>query len=265
MEKYYDLFKRIKEGSPELINEYPLYYKEAADLYDQIIMENSDVKYFINEALLFDGPVLELCCGSGRLTLELLKMGMKVTAVDLSIDMLENLKAKFKNRRYKKFEKNIEIVNADMTKLELDKKFKFIMIGATSIRLLEEDFSEFFDKMYDLLDDGGCFIFDFEDLPVEKEKGEESQPMSVIDLVGKENKLILVFMLRVINHIKERAFVNFMRVTVGTEEKVLLSHTNYRMFGVEDIKNDVKRSKFKSYEIISIANSNSYICKMVKK
>lgn len=265
MEKYYNFFKRVKEISPEIINEYPLYHKEAADLYDQIIVENNDLEYFINEASLVEGPILELCCGSGRLTLELLKIGMKITAVDLSLDMLENLKIKLKNRRYKKFVKNIEMVNADITKLKLDKKFKLIMIGATSIRLVEEDFCEFFDKMYDLLDYNGCFLFDFEDLPIDKQKGEISEPISVVDLVNEENELALVFILRVINNIKERAFVNFMRIIPGKEEKVLLSHTNYRLFGVEDIENASKRSKFKSCEILRVPNSNSCYCKMIKK
>ncbi|AGX41352.1 class I SAM-dependent methyltransferase [Clostridium saccharobutylicum] len=266
MNRYYGIFKKIKDSCPELINEYPLYYKEAADLYDQLSVDNNDVSFVMQQALMFGGPILELCSGSGRLTLPLLKLGLKITAVDLSDDMLSNLEAQLtKSKKYARLKKNLTIVSEDMTKLELNEKFNLIIIGATSIRLVEDDFAEFFNKMYELLNEGGCLFFDFENIPINKNENDAPEPMAVVDLPDKEKKLSLVCVQRIVNHQEERAFVNFLRVIPGSEEKVLLSYTEYRIFGIEDIKSAVERSNFGSCEMNNIPNSNTYFCKMVKK
>ena len=266
MNRYYGVFKRIKENYPELINEYPLYYKEAADLYDCLIFNNRDADFFIQQALVHGGSALELGCGSGRITLPFLKAGLKVTAVDLSEDMLSNLEENLNNRKYSRVRKNLTVVKGDMTKLELDnKKYNIIIIGATSIRLVDENFEDFFNDMYELLDEGGCLVFDFEDLPMKDSTEQLVEPMIVMDYMNKDNKLSLIYMQRIFEYKEKRAFVNAMRVVPVSEEKILLSHIDYRIFGMEDLKHAAEKSKFGSCEIIEVPEYDNYFCKMIKK
>lgn len=265
MKRYYGMFERIKENYPESLKECPLYYKEAADFYDQIAISYDDYPMFLNLALSFRGPILELCCGSGRITIPLLKAGFIITAVDLSDDMINNMKRKLENKkRYKKILSNLTLINEDMTKLNIKQKFNLIIIGATSIRLMDDDFSEFFNSMYELLNCGGCLFFNFEDIPLSKELKEVQTPMFTVDLEDDDKRLSLISMQRILNYEERRATVNFLKVLPSCNEKMLLSYTDYRIFGSEDIKEAVKKSKFKSCEIIPIENSNDYFCKMIK-
>lgn len=265
MEKYYGLFKRVKENYPEFVNECPLYYEEAAELYDQISMAYDHYDdYFYEQAVLSGGPVLELCCGSGRITMKLAKAGFDITAVDLSEDMLANLKQQLEGN-YRRVKKNVKFIAADMNKLELEERFNLIIIGATSIRLMENDFTAFFNKMYDLLKDGGSLFFDFEDMPILTNKGIEEGPMTVCDLKDRAGRLSILCMQRSINYSEKRAFVDFLKITHGTEGKALLSHTDYRIFGAEDIKRAAVASAFGSCIITKSQDQNNNFCKMVRK
>lgn len=266
MKKYYGIFERIKSHYPESINEHPFYYKEGADLYDQISVEYDDYPMFLQQAVILGGPVLELCCGSGRITLPLVKAGFKITAVDLSEDMLSNLRLQLgKSKRYERFKHNVSLVCQDMTELDLKETYNLIIIGATSIRLMENDFAVFFNQMYELLISGGCLFFNFENLPIQKNKNEIENPIGIIDFENKNGKLSLVCLQRFINYPEKRATVNFIKVVPGVEEKILLSQTDYRIFGVEDIVNAAKNSTFGTCEIIPVLNSDNYFCKMIKK
>ena len=61
-------------------------------------------RYLCKRLPFMAGPVLDLCCGSGRLTIPVAKLGMDVTGVDLSGDMLAQLEENLnvKNKRLKK-------------------------------------------------------------------------------------------------------------------------------------------------------------------
>lgn len=266
MEKYFEIFDQIRNEYPDKIIEHPLYYKEAAALYDKIAVSYDDYQMFLQQALIFNGPILELCCGSGRITLPLLKAGFKITAVDLSEDMLANMKNTISDsKRYIKVKDNISIVKGDMIKLDLKETYNLIIIGATSIRLMEKNFTEFFNDMYKLLNEGGCFYFNFEDLPIRNNKKEKVEPLSMGALKDNTNDLNLLVLQRKINYADNRAFVNFISISTGTGKKLLLSHTDYRIFGVDDIMNAARESLFGECEIIPVANTNTYFCRLIKK
>lgn len=264
MNKYYGVFQILKENYPQSINECPLYYKEAAKFYDRIAITYDDYPMFQEQAILHGGPILELCCGSGRLTLPLAKAGFKITAVDLSEDMLSTLQSSL-YRKYRRVKDNVTYVQADMTKLELDEKFNFIMIGATSIRLMENDFTDFFNQMYDLLNPNGCFYFNFEDLPIKNDVDIVNEPLYMGVFDDANGNPVIVNMLRIFQYSEKRATVNFISFSPDTDEKMLLSHTEYRIFGIDDIKESAEKSAFGKCEIIPTKEQGNYFCKMVKR
>ena len=78
-----------------------------------------------------DAKILELCCGTGRLTLPIAKDGYNICGVDYTSSMLEQAKAKA-------FEAGLEInfIEADIRTLNLQEKFDFIFIPFNSIHHL---------------------------------------------------------------------------------------------------------------------------------
>lgn len=268
MKKYFEIFERIKNTYPDKIFECPLYYKKSASLYDAIAVAYNDYPVFLRQAVISNGPILELCCGSGRLTLPLLKAGYKITAVDLSEDMLANMKRTIDGKkRYARVKDNLKIVNTDMLNLGSKEKFNLIIIGATSIRLMEKDFTEFFNDMYELLNDGGVLFFNFENIPICTDQAQKIEPLNMGDLQDETENLNLLAMQRKISYAEKRAFVNFISMSTNPEEKVLLSYTDYRIFGIEDIEKAAKESLFGECEIIKESTNtlNEYFCRLIKK
>lgn len=106
--------------------DYSLFYDWEFDLI--CTRQKEDIKLWKNLAARYGDPILEVCCGSGRITRELAEMGFEITALDNSVSMLKILS-----------DKNLKKVNpvlADMRDFDLNKKFKFIFIGYSSFQQL---------------------------------------------------------------------------------------------------------------------------------
>lgn len=100
--------------------------------------------------------ILELCCGSGRLTIPLAKE-FNICGVDNSSSMLERAKLKAA-----KEELDIEFIEADMRTLDLPETFDSIFIPFNSIHHLYQN-QDLFDTLNVVkkhLKDDGLFLFD---------------------------------------------------------------------------------------------------------
>jgi SAM-dependent methyltransferase len=78
-------------------------------------------------------PVLELACGSGRLTILLAEGGLNITGLDISEEMLDLAKLKASERGV-----SIHFIRGDMRSFDLGEKFKVIFIPAQSLSHLYE-------------------------------------------------------------------------------------------------------------------------------
>lgn len=97
-----------------------------------------DVDYYLNIIPKYGQSVLELCCGTGRVTLPVAEAGYSVTAVDFSIPLLQKLKGKIKAYRPELNEK-IQVIEQDVTKLTLTKKdFDTIICPFNSLLCIPE-------------------------------------------------------------------------------------------------------------------------------
>ncbi len=111
-----------------------LYSGSGADFYDRLVgPERTEVREVLALARKRGGAVLDIAAGSGRLTIPLVRSGIKVTAVDLSPDMLSRLRHALPN------EPLLESVVADMCDFTLENRYDLAMIGATSITLLDRN------------------------------------------------------------------------------------------------------------------------------
>ncbi len=83
------------------------------------------------------GPVLELACGSGRLTFPLLAMGLRVTALDRSPAMVEILgDAVAGSPALRRMAGRLTALVGDMSGFAFQERFDAIVLGTTSITLL---------------------------------------------------------------------------------------------------------------------------------
>lgn len=101
--------------------------------------------------------ILELACGTGRLTIPMAKRGFQIVGVDLHEGMLERAK-----RKAEKAEVSIEFVQQDCTKLNLPIKSSLAFMTGNSFQhfLTNEAQDALFQSVRKHLVDGGIFIFD---------------------------------------------------------------------------------------------------------
>lgn len=99
--------------------------------------------------------VLELACGTGSLSKELIKDPVDLTCLDLSVDMLAIAESKLRS-------KGVKFINQDMTRLNLAREYDSILCICDSLNYIsnEDDLENFFRSVYDHLRPGGLLIFD---------------------------------------------------------------------------------------------------------
>jgi SAM-dependent methyltransferase len=112
----------------------------------------------LGQAEKIGGPILELACGTGRITIELAAAGYDVTGLDIMPPMLSLAQKKAKDRNVK-----IEWIHADCRNFKLAQKFKLIIFPFNSIAHLHElkDIETCFSCVKNHLTDDGRFIIDF--------------------------------------------------------------------------------------------------------
>jgi len=129
-----------------------------ANIYDAMNTDINDLDFYRRwMPKNKDARILELCCGSGRLTIPLAKEGYDITGVDFTASMLEKAREKASAEALE-----IEFIEADIRKLDLPEKFDLIFIPFNSIHHLyeNEDLFQAFANVKAHLNEGGTFIFD---------------------------------------------------------------------------------------------------------
>src|SRR5437899_11106262 len=107
-----------------------LYDSFIADYYDESPIVKGrlqDVAFYRNAVRDFGDPILELGCGTGRITMALAEAGKRITGLDLSGRMLERAVKKRAALRVEARER-VHFVQGDMTKFDLGEKFRLIII-----------------------------------------------------------------------------------------------------------------------------------------
>jgi SAM-dependent methyltransferase len=129
------------------------------DLYDLIAPRNAAMESFYLASARANGPrVLELACGSGRLTVPLAQAGLEVVGIDLSETMLAQARRAAEDAGV-----SIETHLADMRDVPLDgRTFDTVLITANSIMhlLTAADFEGFFRSVARHLAPAGQLLFD---------------------------------------------------------------------------------------------------------
>lgn len=96
----------------------------AAPFYDAFVRADFDLAFWLQAASATPGEVLELMCGTGRITVPLAKAGIPVTALDASAGLLDRLRGKVREQQL-----GIRLVQADVRDFALGKRFSLTFIG----------------------------------------------------------------------------------------------------------------------------------------
>lgn len=133
-------------------------FYRAGRLYDAINARFSfDIDFWVEEARAAGGPVLELACGTGRLTLPIKRAGVDITGLDLEPRMLETARAKAAEAGL-----DIPWVQGDIRDFSLERRFALVFIPFNSLLHLHaaEDYARFFAAARRHLAPGGRLMLD---------------------------------------------------------------------------------------------------------
>ncbi len=139
-------------------------YKSLAPYYDKL---NSDADYdalseFIRRRLSFfrmhGCTVVDLCCGTGELTVRLAKAGYDMIAVDYSPDMLSILSSKL----YANDIKGVLLLNQDARELDLFGTVECMVCTFDALNHIGAigELEKVFKRVHTFLNRQGLFIFD---------------------------------------------------------------------------------------------------------
>ena len=117
----------------------------------------ADIPFYVEEARRASGPVLELACGTGRLTIPIARAGVEIAGLDLSPAMLDHARNKATEAGV-----TISFVQADCRRFDLGRKFALIFMAFNSLQHLHDlgSLQALFSSVTQHLADGGRFIFD---------------------------------------------------------------------------------------------------------
>ncbi|MWC27372.1 methyltransferase domain-containing protein [Paenibacillus sp. MMS18-CY102] len=136
-------------------------YTSTAKWYDadNRAVVQADIPFYIDRAQQLGGNVLELACGTGRITIPLAEAGIPVTGLDYSPHMLEVLHGKLQSKPQRTKE-HVRTIQGDMTSFTFPEAYSLIFIPFRSFQLLENDEQalQCLNNIACHLDDNGQFI-----------------------------------------------------------------------------------------------------------
>lgn len=219
---------------------------EVYDLDKPIGHSFGDVEYYYERLKNVKGRVLEPACGTGRILIPLLEMGIDMEGFDLSDEMLSICKKNLEKR-----DLNPKLYKDNMIDFKNNENYEAIIVPTGTFLLLHkrEDSIRALKNFYDHLKYGGKFIVDTF-LPTDFEIGKLSTntySFNEEDTITLENKLM------------EVNFIEQYSVSYGKYEKRVggkladaeLERFPLRWYGVEEFKLILEDIGFKEVRISS--------------
>ncbi len=129
-------------------------FDRVAHWYDAYVTTEADIPFWVDEARAHPEPRLELMCGTGRISLGILRAGMKLDCVDYSAGMLRRFREKLGREGLR-----ADLFHEDIGATRLPGGYGWIFLGFHSIAELEslEKQETALKNIYRLLRSGGRF------------------------------------------------------------------------------------------------------------
>ncbi len=210
------------------------------DLLNSGVTEQ-DLPFYMDSIDKYGDPILELACGTGRLTIPIKEKGYSITGVDISEDMVMEAR---KKAREKKIDIKLQI--ADIRNFDLNCKFSLIILPFNSICHLH-DYESIFSCLKCVkkhLTNDGRFIIDvfnpsFEHLTRDKDS------RTLIGEYALNNQNIKITETNIYNHSDQ---INYIKWHYDIDGIETTENLNMRMFFPQELDNYLKCSGFKIEE-----------------
>lgn len=124
--------------------------------YDALKSQD-DIPFYLAQALATAGPVLEIGCGTGRVTIPLAAAGVDIVGLDISAPMLAEAR-----RKSEAAQVPVEWIEADARSLALQRQFALVILPFNTLQFFRDAWTlgEFFARITRHLDVGGRLVFD---------------------------------------------------------------------------------------------------------
>ncbi|MHA1944002.1 MAG: class I SAM-dependent DNA methyltransferase [Candidatus Thorarchaeota archaeon] len=154
------------------------YYRDTARFFDAFA-ERTDETLYLELAKRFGSPILELACGTGRITFMLAQAGHEITGIELSSEMLEIAQEKLRQLP-ENVQSRVSLNHGDITKFQFDKKFAMVIIPwSFKFLLTTDDQLACLRKVREHLTDDGVFILDLYPTEITDKVGTETHTVEV--------------------------------------------------------------------------------------
>lgn len=236
-----------------------------AHIYDGLNTFLSDLQFYKKWLpAKKEARILELCCGTGRLTIPIAQAGYNICGVDYTPSMLEQAKKKAFEAKLK-----IDFIEADIKMLDLQEKFDLIFIPFNSIHHLyqNEDLFKTLECIKNHLQKRGLFLLDCFNPNIQYIVESEKEQTVIADYTTDDGRNVLIKQAMhyesttQINRIKWHYFIN------GEFHSV--QNMDMRLFFPQELDSYLERfgfhivHKFESFEE-EVFNNNSekqiFIC-----
>ena len=111
-------------------------FDRVARYYDAHVRTELDLPFWVEQCRRHAGPHVELMCGTGRISLAILRAGIELCCVDYSAQLLARLQAKLAAEPA--LPERAQLVCADVRELELPRAHGFAFVGFHAIAELAE-------------------------------------------------------------------------------------------------------------------------------
>lgn len=105
------------------LTDQPIRFDEVADFYDAYVQADFDIPFWLSETKTIKGNILELACGTGRVSIPLLNAGIELTCVDYAPGMLDVFR-----RKLKECNLACRLVCQDIAELSIPQRFDLIFL-----------------------------------------------------------------------------------------------------------------------------------------
>ena len=237
-----------------------------ANVYDGMNNDLTDLKFYKKWLpKKKETRILELCCGTGRLTLPIAKDGYKISGVDITSSMLDQANAKALEAGL-----TIDFIKADIRTLDLPKKYDLIFIPFNSIHHLyqNDDLFQVFNVVKSHLKENGLFLLDCYNPNIQYIIEGEKEQKEIAEYITKDGRKILIKQKMhyenktQINRIEWHYFINNkfdsiqnldMRLYFPQELNSYLEHNGFKIIH--------KFGNFKEEEFNNSSEKQIFVCK----
>jgi ubiquinone/menaquinone biosynthesis C-methylase UbiE len=101
-------------------------YENCAEYYD-LFASNDDLPFYLEYAKIQKGPILDLACGTGRVTIPLAEAGYSVIGLESSPSMLQVARRKV-SKLSEDVKSRINLIHSNMISFKINQKFNLIII-----------------------------------------------------------------------------------------------------------------------------------------